>query len=57
MTSSMSSIVHYHLLNCDINDNESLEEDLQIETNEYLSLSSSAPSIICTNDFENNSNR
>jgi hypothetical protein len=57
MTSSMSSIVHYHLLNCDINENELMKQNHELENSEYLSFSSSAPTIIYTNDVENKSNR
>ncbi len=57
MTSSTSSIVHYHLLNCDINEIELMEQDYEIKNNEYLSFSSSAPTIIYTDDLEKKSNR
>ncbi len=55
MTSSMSSVVHYDLLNCDTN--EMMEQDHEVENNEYFSLSSSIPTIVYTNDFNDESIR
>ncbi len=55
MTSSMSSVIHYDLLNCDTN--EMMEQDHEVENNEYFSLSSSTPKIVYTNDFNDESIR
>jgi hypothetical protein len=52
-----SSIIHYHLLTGDFNENEMLEQEHKIENNGYLSFSASAPSIICTNDLIDKTNR
>ncbi len=57
MTSSMSSIVHYHLLNCVTDENEIMEQSHEIDNDEYLSVSSSFPTIIYTNDLEHKSSR
>ncbi len=57
MTSSLSSVVHYHLLNCDIIEDEMIKEDQNVKKDEYPSLSASAPTIIFTDDFEDQRNR
>jgi len=57
MTSSMSSIIHYHLLPYDINKRKSMEQDHEIVNDEYFSFSSSAPTINNINDFVDKSNR
>ena len=52
MTSSMSPIIHYHLLNGDTNESEEIQME---EEEECLSDSSSIRFYI--SDYENNSNR
>jgi hypothetical protein len=57
MTSSMSSIIRYHLLAGDFNESEMLKQEHDIENSEYLSFSSSAPAIIYTDDLTDIPNR
>ena len=44
----MSSLTHYQLLNCDIDDDQIMEEDYKKQKNDYLHVSSSAPTILGT---------
>jgi hypothetical protein len=53
----MSTIVHYHLLTYDVNKNESMEQDDEIENEEYFSLSSSTPTMSNINGLIDESNR
>ncbi|CAF0847829.1 unnamed protein product [Adineta steineri] len=58
MTSSMSSIIQYHLLDNDINKSEIIKQDHDIENDEYFSFSSSStPTISLINDLTDESNR
>jgi len=42
----MSSLTHYQLLNCDIDEDEIMEQHHEKHKNDYSHFSSSAPTII-----------